>query len=822
MRKQSKNTRFLPALTLTETVVSLAIMAIVFAVLLPQVRSIRNSWDARAGGAETVQHGRVLVEHLRHNLSKAVSITDVSGSAETDGYIEFEDNASSTLRYDIAANNNVEFGTIGSLNDIAGPVSELVFTCYDGNDLTTAITDGNDIRLVNVQATLPNASAAGRDLTVKTSVYLRTGLLPGEVVDPNLILWLKLDESSGETAADSSGNGNHGTLVNMADDDWVAGQIGNALDFDGGNDYVDCGNDDSLNITDEITMSAWINMSARPAKNAWFNLHCKENFAYAMYIQGADTALTTLGAYFVLDTGTKDLWNLTSIDIDPSNGWAHVAVTFDNTDVKFYVNGVLDHTENEPGTINDNAGSDFIFVDGESEWFGGSVDDIRVYNRALSGAEVGALYYLSGPAYREFTEAKLDSDGTSLTISTPSGAVEDSLLIAAIATDGDTTASLAPPAGEGWSQVFLNDQDGQVTIGVWWKLADASESGSHEFTWSGNQQAYGWMMRFAGHDTTDPIDVYSADGETDSNPSSPPVTTTSDNCLILRLGAFDDSDITLDDPGLSGHTAITMDSSQSSGVSYEEFTEAKAGSGTDELTLNTPAGTAEGDLLIAAVVTNDMNKLSLAPPAGENWTEIKVDSREEKVTIGVWWKLAEASESPSHEFTWDDDKEAYGWMMRFTGHDPSDPIGQWEKLESASDTPDCPSVTTVAANSMVLRIGGFDDDDVTVGDAGMSGHTTITMDMSDGGKGSCSGGAAYVLQAGPGPGGTSEFILTANQESVCVTVAIEAAPPGAGSASGGAGYVTQASSGSSGFSSFSLTASEEARTVTIAIAPAAQ
>ena len=823
MRKQSKNTRFLPALTLTETVVSLAIMAIVFAVLLPQVRSIRNSWDARAGTAETVQHGRVLVEHMRRNLSKAVSITDVSGSAETDGYIEFEDNASSTLRYDIAANNNVEFGTIGSLNDIAGPVSELVFTCYDGNDLTTAITDGNDIRLVNVQATLPNASAAGRDLTVKTSVYLRTGPLPGEVVDPNLILWLKLDETSGSTAFDSSGNGNHGTLVNMADGDWVAGQIGNALDFDGGNDYVDCGNDDSLNITHEITMSAWINMSARPATNKWFNLHNKGDFGYAMYIQGADTALTTLGAYFDLDTGVKDLWNLTSIDIDPANGWAHVAVTFDNTDVKFYVNGVLDHTENEPGTINDNAGLDLIFVNGESEWFEGSVDDVRVYNRALSEAEVGALYYLSGPVYREFTEAKLDSDGTSLTISTPSGAVEDSLLIAAMATDGDTTASLAPPAGEGWSQVFLNDQDGQVTIGVWWKLADASESASHQFTWSPNQQAYGWMMRFAGHDTADPIDVYSADGETDTNPSSPPVTTTSDNCLILRLGAFDAGDITLDDPGLSGHTAITMDSSQNSAVSYEEFTEARATSKTDELTIDTPAGTAEGDLLIAAVTTDDNNKGSLAPDdPSEGWTEIEVDDEGGKITLGIWWKLADASESPSHKFTWDDDKEAYGWIMRFTGHDPSGPIGQTEKLDAKSDTPDCPSVTTVAANSMILRIGGFGEDDITVDDAGMSGHTTITMDMSDGGKGSCSGGAAYVLQANPGASGTSEFVLTGNQDYVCVTAAIEAAPPGAGGASGGAGYVTQESSGSSGFSSFSLTASEEARTVTIAIAPAAQ
>ena len=224
--------------------------------------------------------------------------------------------------------------------------------------------------------------------------------------------------------------------------------------------------------------------------------------------------------------------------------------------------------------------------------------------------------------------------------------------------------------------------------------------------------------------------------------------------------------------------------------------------------------------MIAAVTTDDNNKSSLAPPGGEGWTEIEIDDEGGKITLGAWWKLAEASESPSHQFTWDDDKEAYGWMMRFTGHNPSAPIGDNGKLEGKSDTPDCPSVTTVAANSMILRIGGFGEDDITVDDAGISGHTTITMDMSDGGKGACSGGAGYVLQASGGASGTAEFVLTGNQDYVCVTIAIEAAPPGGGgSVSGGAGYVTQASSGSSGWSNFSLTASQEARTVTIAIAP---
>jgi len=795
MRKQSRKTCFYPALTLMETVISLAIMAIIFAVLLPQIGAIRGSWDSKAGLAESLQNGRVLIDHLNRNLSRAARITDVSDSAETDGYVEFEDNASNTLRYDISGNNYVEFGQVGSLNDLAGPVSQLLFVCYDGNDMGTPITDVDDIRLVNVQATLTNASAGGRDLTVETSVYLRTGPLPCVIADPNLVVWLMLDESSGSSvAADSSGYGNHG------------------------NDYVDCGNDDSLNITDEITMSAWINMSARPANNEYVFIHWKD-YAYGLYLTGQSDTETVLSAYFKLDTGDIDTWTDANI-ILPLNSWVHVAVTYDGADAKGYVNGELDFTKNKAGTI-DTTTDPFTIGDTDNDYYEGFVDDARVYNRALSRAEVGALYFLGGPAYQEFTEAKLGSDGTSLTISTPGGAAEGSLLIAAMATDGDTTASLAPPGGEGWTQVFLNDQSGQVTIGVWWKLADASESVSHEFTWSGGQQAYGWMMRFEGHDPADPIDVYSADGETSASPSSPPVTTTLDKCLILRLGAFDDGDIVLDDPGLSGHTAITMDSSQSSGVSYEEFTEANRDSDETDLTINTPADTAEGDLLIAAVMTDGDNQSSLAPPAGENWTKIEIENNGNNGTLGVWWKLAEASESPSHKFTWSSSQEAYGWIMRFTGHDPSGPVGQTAMLEDKSETPECPSVSTVAANSMILRIGGFDDDDINLDDPGLSGHTAITMDKSGTGNSSCSGGAGYVLQASGGASGTAEFVLTASEDYVCVTVAIEAAAPGGGgdSVSGGAGYVTQASAGSSGSSNFSLTASQEARTVTIAIAP---
>jgi hypothetical protein len=77
--------------------------------------------------------------------------------------------------------------------------------------------------------------------------------------DPTLVGWWKLDETSGTVAADSSGNGNNGTVNGTAT--WVAGTINGALQFDGSSTWVDCGNGASLNLTDAVTIVAWIKLN---------------------------------------------------------------------------------------------------------------------------------------------------------------------------------------------------------------------------------------------------------------------------------------------------------------------------------------------------------------------------------------------------------------------------------------------------------------------------------------------------------------------------------------------------------------------------------
>ena len=167
------------AMTLVEMLVSMAILVVVFAAVVPQLRAIQTSWASKRGNTEAIQNGRVLMDHITFNLTQANKVTAVSGSAETNGYIEFEDNDSNTMRYQIGAGNYVEFGVVGDLNDLAGPVSQLQFTCYDACDLDTPITEVNDIRCIKVQATVTNSAELGRNQTFTAQAYLRTNASTG-------------------------------------------------------------------------------------------------------------------------------------------------------------------------------------------------------------------------------------------------------------------------------------------------------------------------------------------------------------------------------------------------------------------------------------------------------------------------------------------------------------------------------------------------------------------------------------------------------------------------------------------------------------------
>ena len=210
--------------------------------------------------------------------------------------------------------------------------------------------------------------------------------------DPTLVGYWKFDEGSGTVAADASGNGNHGTLQNGPI--WTTGRIGGALRFDGNNDYVNLPSG-LLNGLSNVTTAFWIKTSKTGKQAIFSGATSGNNEEYLLYFTSHTQILFFLGE----SPSSYVAWTITSI----ANGqWHHVAVVRDDTNnmVTLYIDGVSQGAK--AATLNplsivanglvigqeqDAVGGGFDPV----QAFAGDLDDVRIYNRALSAAEIQAL-----------------------------------------------------------------------------------------------------------------------------------------------------------------------------------------------------------------------------------------------------------------------------------------------------------------------------------------------------------------------------------------------------------------------------------------------
>lgn len=174
-RRHRQRIRRRRGLTVLELTLAVSLMTVVVAVMAPLLHGVRRSWATREAAAESLANGRAFVHHFHHQVSQACGVTAVSDVATANGYLQFIDGRGHEVRYEIDAAGDIQFGPVGQLADLAGPVSAMRFTCYDENDLSTPITDSHSIRFVTVEATFVSAHAATEAKTLSTSVYIRRG-----------------------------------------------------------------------------------------------------------------------------------------------------------------------------------------------------------------------------------------------------------------------------------------------------------------------------------------------------------------------------------------------------------------------------------------------------------------------------------------------------------------------------------------------------------------------------------------------------------------------------------------------------------------------
>ncbi len=218
-------------------------------------------------------------------------------------------------------------------------------------------------------------------------------------VDADLVGHWTMDDGSGTTVADISGNGNDGTLMDNPDLDnptWITGIRGGAMEFYGtgaaltGGDHIDCGNDASLDIPGPISIALWI----RPGADA-----PEDNGTETAPMCKADMGMSPSWSYqirygwgssqpymaFTFNT-TPRAWAYVGRNLERDE-WVHIACTHDGATLTCYLNG--EETESTPmGAITSSPASVLIGSDGWGCDWDGAIDDVRIYNHALSQPEL--------------------------------------------------------------------------------------------------------------------------------------------------------------------------------------------------------------------------------------------------------------------------------------------------------------------------------------------------------------------------------------------------------------------------------------------------
>lgn len=194
--------------------------------------------------------------------------------------------------------------------------------------------------------------------------------------------WIPSISGSGLLLPDLSGRGNNGALTNMDASDWVSSQYGRALDFDGSNDYIESRSPFGTAAQPEVTASAFIRI------NSGYGLVMISNSTTGFFWYAGLSGAAVAGQRLYI--GNTPFPGLNSVTAIPS-GWNHIAFTYNRTAVVFYLNGVNVGTATG---VNDPAFNNQVFQIGgygSAETLNGQLDDIRIYNRALTESEIKLL-----------------------------------------------------------------------------------------------------------------------------------------------------------------------------------------------------------------------------------------------------------------------------------------------------------------------------------------------------------------------------------------------------------------------------------------------
>jgi hypothetical protein len=277
---------------------------------------------------------------------------------------------SGTLTVTAAASDDVGLAGVQFLLDGAPLGSEDTAAPFSASWNTTTTSNG-----AHSLAARARDAAGNTTTSVAISVLVSNSAIP-----PDLVAAYGFDEASGTSATDASGRGHTATISGAV---WTSGgKYGSALAFDGMDDSATVADTSALDLTTGLTIEAWVRPTALAG---WRTVVLKERssgLSYALY--ASDDASRASG--FVRRSSDVGVVSPAAL---PLNSWTHLAVTYDGATLRLYVNGNQVRSRTQTGAVV--TSSNALKIGGNSVWgeyFAGLIDDVRIYSKALTVAEI--------------------------------------------------------------------------------------------------------------------------------------------------------------------------------------------------------------------------------------------------------------------------------------------------------------------------------------------------------------------------------------------------------------------------------------------------
>jgi hypothetical protein len=321
-------------------------------------------------GSTSVNDGRWHHVAITWDADSEQGLVYVDGVEGTDdvGFAGLNDNVGDSVRIGFCESAHSGGNFVGLMDDVA---------IFD-----VALSPQQVFELVRLSGAVKGKPTTSTAQKRRDTVTLDT--------DPNLVGWWKFDDVSGKIAADSSRHGRKGTLKGglSFDTDSVSGRIGKALKFDGEDEYVQISGYKGVTGTRPRTVAAWLKTTADEGEIVSWGTDDYGKMWMFRFIRGR-VGVTPNGGYLYINDAVHD------------NQWHHLVAVVQDAELPNLHDDVRLYKDGEQAAIHDIGLLDLWPVDTGNELdvrigseFKGLIDDVRIYDRALSDDEVRALFKL--------------------------------------------------------------------------------------------------------------------------------------------------------------------------------------------------------------------------------------------------------------------------------------------------------------------------------------------------------------------------------------------------------------------------------------------